>query len=321
MNAIDTFVFLDDCNIVIANNKDDVVDDNQNYTINNDIIINNISDNISFDEYVSPRAVECSSSDKIVDQSQADDSDYNNIIEDPLFNVEEINDYGVKKRKIAARVNKKTCKLHGESYKKFKKDRSIVTFDKKIIKDNPCLGKKCTNECNTITEEERLILFNRYWKEFDRTKKRDYLLGCMERYDAKIQYTTHENNRFNMYKYCFSLNGTTKVVCRKFLLNTLNITEKLLRCTRDNKVVVCLLKTDDRGKKSALNKISEEVIKSVKTFINKLPAVPSHYCRSSSTKKYIGSKFQSLANVYRIYVEDCKLNNNLTISSAIFQKL
>jgi len=29
-----------------------------------------------------------------------------------------------------------------------------------------------------------------------------------------------------------------------------------------------------------------------------------------------------LANVYRIYVEDCKLNNNMTtVSSAIFQKI
>lgn len=321
INAIDTFVFSDDNNIVIANNEDAVVDDNQNYTINND---NNISDSISFDEYVSPRAVECSSSDN-VDQIEADDSDSdhnNNIfIVDSVLNVEEHDDYGVKKRKIAARLNKKTCIMYGESYKKLKKDKSIVTVDKKIIKENPCLGKKCTNECNTITEEERLIIFNRYWKDFDHTRKRDYLLCCMVRYDAKRQYVTHESNRFNMYKYSLSINDTTKVVCRKYLLNTLNITEKLLRFTRDNKVDLGLSKIDDRGKKSAYNKTSEEVIKIVHTFINKLPAVPSHYCRSSSTKKYIGSEFQSLAHVYRIYVEDCKLNNNLTVSSAIFQKV
>lgn len=125
-----------------------------------------------------------------------------------------------------------------------------------------------------------------------------------------------------MYKYYFSFNDTTKVVCRKFVLNTLNITEMLLRFTRDNTVDLFSSKTDDRGQKSAYNKTSEEVIQSVSTFINKLPAVPSHYCRSSSTKKYIGSEFQSLANVYRIYVEDCKLNNNMTtVSSAILQKI
>jgi len=286
-----------------------------------------MSDSISFDEYVSPRAVDCitenSTSDNVVDQSQAGDSNNNNnMMVGPLFNEEEIDDYGVKKRKINARVNKKTCKLYGESYKKLKKNGSIVTVDKKIIKENPCLGKKCTNECNTITEEERLVIFNRYWKDFDHTRKRDYLLCCMERQDVKRQYVTHVSNRCNMYKYYFSFNDTTKVVCRKFLLNTLNITEKLLRFTRDNKVDLFSSKTDDRGQKSAYNKTSEEIIKSVYTFINKLPAVPSHYCRSSSTKKYIGSEFQSLANVYRIYVEDCKLNNNITtISSAIFQKI
>lgn len=40
----------------------------------------------------------------------------------------------------------------------------------------------------------------------------------------------------NIYKYYFSINDITKIVCRKFLLNTINIAEKVLRYTRDNKV-------------------------------------------------------------------------------------
>lgn len=172
--------------------------------------------------------------------------------------------------------------------------------DKKTIKENPCLGKKCSNECNTISEEERLLIFNRYWKDFDHTRKRDYLLSCMEKIDIKRKYVAHSSNHSNIYRYYFYLNDSTKVVCRKFLLNTLNITEKLLRCTRDNKVNLFTSKTDHRGKKPAQNKISDEVIKNVHTFIQKLPAVPSHYCRSSTTKKYIGNEFQSLENIYRM---------------------
>lgn len=152
INEIDTFVFLDDT----------VLNDNLSYTINNGYT----TDSISFDEYVPPRAVECISENSTSDnvhQSQAGDSDNNsNIIAVPLFNAEEIDDYGVKKMKIAARVNKKKCKLYDESYKKLQNDGSIVTVDKKIMKENPCLGKKCTNECNTITEEERLIILERF---------------------------------------------------------------------------------------------------------------------------------------------------------------
>lgn len=51
-----------------------------------------------------------------------------------------------------------------------------------------------------------------------------------------------------------------------------------------------------------------------------MPAVPSHYCRSSSNKKYITNDFQSLEHVYRVYVEDCKINNVLAVTSGVFKK-
>lgn len=96
----------------------------------------------------------------------------------------------------------------------------------------------------------------------------------------------------------------------------------MLRCTRDIKVDLFTSKTDHRGKNPAHKKISEEIINIIHTFIQKLPAVPSHYCRSSSTKNYIGSEFGSLENIYRINFHDCKLNNNLTtVSCAIFKKI
>jgi len=54
-------------------------------------------------------------------------------------------------------------------------------------------------------------------------------------------------------------------------------------------------------------------------FINLLPAVPSHYCRSSSSKKYISNDFNSLNHVYRFYVEHCNIKNISPISNAIFK--
>lgn len=125
-------------------------------------------------------------------------NNYNNTMVDPLPNEEEreeIDDYGVKKRKKAARENKKKSKLYGKTYKKLKSDGSIQKVDEKNIKENPCFGKKCSNECNTISEEERLLIFNRYWKDFDHTRKRDYLLCCMEKIDIKRKYVAHSSNR------------------------------------------------------------------------------------------------------------------------------
>lgn len=78
INGIDHFVISDD--IITTNNNDTVRDNNLSNTINN----NTITDNISFEEHTSPRAVECilkNITSENVDQSQADDPDnnFNNI--------------------------------------------------------------------------------------------------------------------------------------------------------------------------------------------------------------------------------------------------
>lgn len=57
---------------------------------------------------------------------------------------------------------------------------------------------------------------------------------------------------------------------RKFILHTLNITDKVLRYTMENKVNLFSTKTDHRGKIEAQNKTSEELIKIVHVFIQKL---------------------------------------------------
>lgn len=47
--------------------------------------------------------------------------------------------------------------------------------------------------------------------------------------------------------------------------------------------------------------MSEEQEIEFKVFVEKLPAVSSHYCRSSSKKKYLPVEFKSVSHVYRYY--------------------
>ncbi|KAJ8876260.1 hypothetical protein PR048_024170 [Dryococelus australis] len=65
-----------------------------------------------------------------------------------------------------------------------------------------------------------------------------------------------------------------------------------------------------------MNKTSAEA----RVGIGTLPAVPSHYCRSSSTKMYIRTEFESLENVYRLYKEDCKTKGIPFIKSGVLKK-
>lgn len=203
-----------------------------------------------------------------------------------------------------------------------KKDNSFEVVRRKKMKENDCLvKKKYKNECATISETERLAIFNKYWYELkDYNRKRDYLLSCMEKAPIKRTYVLHTSNRSSTYRYFVSVDNVEKEVCRKFVLSTLDISEKLLRYTRDNKIDLYVSKHDNRGKQPSKNKTANVTIGNVDRFIQMLPAVPSHYSRGSSSKKYITNDFNSLEHVYRVYIEDCKLNNKLSVSCGVFKK-
>jgi len=55
--------------------------------------------------------------------------------------------------------------------------------------------------------------------------------------------------------------------------------------TRDNKSDLFFSKPDNRDRQPSKNKTPLIQIEYVNEFIEKLPAVPSHYCRNSSNKK------------------------------------
>ncbi|CAI6354489.1 unnamed protein product [Macrosiphum euphorbiae] len=134
-----------------------------------------------------------------------------------------------KKRKIDVRLNEKQKRAIGESYKKMKKDNSFEVVKKKKMKENVC-KTKCKKECAAISETERLAIFNKYWYELnDYNRKRDYLLSCMEKSPIKRTYVLHETNRSYTFRYFLSVDNVEKEVCRKFILSTLDISEKLLR--------------------------------------------------------------------------------------------
>lgn len=78
-----------------------------------------------------------------------------------------------------------------------------------------------------MDDEKVLDILNRYWKELHHSKKRDYLLSCIEVQAPKKCYVNN-GNRSCTYKYFMYVNNMKKTICR-FLFNTLDIFEKVLR--------------------------------------------------------------------------------------------
>ncbi|KAJ4430834.1 hypothetical protein ANN_19425 [Periplaneta americana] len=49
----------------------------------------------------------------------------------------------------------------------------------------------------------------------------------------------------------------------------------------------------------------------VSKFLDKIPKLPSHYCRSSISKLYLEPHFSSFSELYRVFKEECNSYNNI----------
>lgn len=56
----------------------------------------------------------------------------------------------------------------------------------------------------------------------------------------------------------------------------------------------------------------------LKKFLNDLPSLESHYCRSTTTKKYLEPIWKTKSQLYRFYKEECGKNEIVCLSDASF---
>lgn len=123
-------------------------------------------------------------------------------------------------------------------------------------------------------------------------------------------------------EYFLKKDGVRKKVCKQFLINTMAITVRLLRTVLANKEENKFPVPDQRGHHRSYNKVSDEQTEKFKEFINSLPLVPSHYCRSSSSKKYLPADVKSFNNVFRMYQKSLGTENkNLILKKTKFMQL
>ncbi|KAL4704008.1 hypothetical protein ACJJTC_018048 [Scirpophaga incertulas] len=119
-----------------------------------------------------------------------------------------------------------------------------------------------------------------------------------------------KKKRINKKKSKRGLENLVKVIQRKMelkhLQRKLNLihawaknvetTYKLLKVNYLRKIIAA-----DVNPSTPFNKTKESTITSVVNFLKALPAVPSHYCRKSSSRVYLPSEFKNLSNLYQIY--------------------
>ncbi|KAL5237055.1 hypothetical protein ACI65C_004465 [Semiaphis heraclei] len=253
-----------------------------------------------------------------------------------------------------SRNETKIKRLKGESYIGYRRKEKDNTFN--ILHDTPregrnlgppCQSKVCekwkTRFCLDIKNEERLDIFKNFWSMTSWREKQIFVLSLVEKVIPKQRTTESATSRRNgSYFYYLKIGNDKLGVCKQMFLSTLGIKENTLRYWLEYKnqygsqapryYVREEVGIEDEEIYSLVNETNKHITgnsrRAIKhknnylnTFFDKLPKLPSHYCRKSSRKLYLQTEIKSITQLYNIYFSECKTDNEKPLCRKAFDNI
>jgi hypothetical protein len=217
-------------------------------------------------------------------------------------------------------LNKK-LRMEGKAYKGVKKVNGKKTHcaDKtERIQGQRNCSKRCKSKrkCFDISDSFRQEIFQGFWNRMDWREKQCYVASLVNK--CEVQKSQEDSRRKFTYRYHFRVGENKLPVCKDLFLSTLGIGEYT--------VYEWLKKTDEHGlpkkieRASSVREESAEV-KFAREFFELLPKMPSHYCRSTSSKVYLEPVFTSFADLYRVYSEHCVEKEQSRVGRLVLQRI
>lgn len=138
----------------------------------------------------------------------------------------------------------------GESYV----SKGVLRPARNVLKD-PC-GDTCRIQCSArFTTSERELILKDFWNLRNLTSQREYIVRHLEQITRKYAKTGKERKRCLNFSYNLYVNGQPLKVCRTFFMNTLNISDKMIRTAVEKffRASDKLIEGELRGKHSKYN--------------------------------------------------------------------
>ncbi|XP_063538077.1 uncharacterized protein LOC134747381 [Cydia strobilella] len=192
-------------------------------------------------------------------------------------------------------------RARGEAYK---------TVNGKDIAARPIKEPRCVtkpkHKCNeNVPKSLRESIYNSFRSLKSLDEQRHFIALHVHREQKKRSTTDGPSRKECTNHYSFTIGENTKVhVCREFFLDTLNITEGMVRGTLKKVSSEGVLEQDNRGRKSPPNKLSADRLNDIKSHIFSFPTMDSHYCRSTTEYKYLEASL-NIQTMHTLYKEQC----------------
>jgi len=188
--------------------------------------------------------------------------------------------------------NRAHARLRGRSFV----SRSSKVHDARIMRPNPCSAGNRRSRCGCadITEQVRRAAFEQFYSATSNAEQRSMLSKSI----SIVKKQSGSSRRVVVAYTIERENGERLPVCRKFLMATLDITAEQVRTVIKN-TRSGHPQTTRRG--GARRSVDPQKLDALRAWIGALPAVPSHYCRAKSARRYVPSDVRSVQNLYRMY--------------------
>nr|CAH7765067.1 unnamed protein product [Callosobruchus chinensis] len=169
------------------------------------------------------------------------------------------------------------------------------------------LCKKTGKKCYLVSNENRQDIFDSYYSLANLTRQREFLCRHIEKYNTVRKTTKQEISRRSFsFRYYLTIGQKKILVCKTLFLSTLSISERTCRTALDKLTESGILEQEKRGGRHRteddLNR--ERLIKQkISEHIDLFPRVESHYCRSSTSKRYLHPDL-TLRKMYFMFIQE-----------------
>lgn len=201
-------------------------------------------------------------------------------------------------------MKNKSLRQHGKKYYGKTKEGGHWQYNKvksarSMKKRCNCIdkGKAAIIKCGKITEPQREEIFNEFWKMSWQQKKVYVrtLIQCIKPKRPRNRAIENVSKRKKTLWYHLRVNNIVLRVCRTLFLNTLSIGRHNCLNWLDTPLVHHIFQEKQQP--------HTERVQDLHSFFDSIPSTDSHYCRSSTTKKYLLPEWRSKRSLYDFYKE------------------
>ena len=209
--------------------------------------------------------------------------------------------------------------MRGQSYLGRNNRESVLQEERKmgVSCQSAACHKSTKLHCRDVEEPKREEIFKYFWEELDWGERKIYVKSLVEVSSVKRRRTGAETSRRSASIFCYLVvDGRRLRVCQRMFLSTLGLKQWSFL-----KWVGRRGKSPSEGEKQRRVRVRREEVDFLKTFLLDLPKVPSHYCRSSSSKMYLEPAFKSINHLHAEYTRSSAEHGIQALSRQVFTRI